>query len=226
MKKIILTLAIITIMTTIFSGNLMAQTEKKSLKMLIDINPYVNINLGDDINISIDQPWQGGKIRQASSELYIKTNTEIELSWESTTLTNKKTGRKLPLGIPTDFIQKLIQGEKVKASEQAFGLNSFLVKKEIKNNFNVFSDEFSHNRYYQKVKSQFNKNKSSTLESKIINGEKLQSKQAYKLEAGIHDFDLIVQYYLAEEGSWSKIAAGEYTGEIVYTVSAVGNGNE
>lgn len=223
MKKNILILIITAMIVTIFTGTLIAQTEKKSLNMLIDISPYVSINLGDDINISIDQPWQGGKIREAASELSIKTNTEVELSWESTTLTNKKTGSSLPLGIPIDFIEKLIRGEKVKASEQAFGLNSFLVEKEIKNNYN---DRYSQNRFSQRSKPQLKKDNRSILNSKVINGEKLESQQLYKLGPGVHNFDLIVQYYWAEEGGWSQIAAGEYTGEIVYTVSAVGDGNE
>jgi len=49
----------------------------------------------------------------------------------------------------------------------------------------------------------------------------LQSSHGYILNPGIYDFDIIVQYYWAKEGVWSRIIAGEYTGEILYTIAAV-----
>jgi hypothetical protein len=213
MKKNISIPIIILIIIILFSGNIIAQTQKESLNMLIDISPYVTLDIGDDINITIDQPWQGGEVRETSSKLYIKTNTEVELSWESTSLNNEKTGRSLPLGIPADFIQKLIRGEKVEASEQAFGLNSFLVKTRI--------EQKTYDRYVQREE-----NDNSILNSVVKNGERLVSQHSYKLDPGIHNFDLIIQYYWAKEGSWSQIIAGQYTGEIIYTVSAVEDGTE
>ena len=207
MKKFILVILIYLSLTLVLSGNIMALNQEKHLNMLIDISPYIDLELGEDIEIEIDKPWQGGTVKESKSSLYIKTNTRVELSWESTVLRNEKTGRELPLGIPADFIEKLIMGEKVEASDQAFGLNTFLVNKDTENN-----DYRS---------SQRKKDDSYRLDSSVSEENKLQSQQAYPLEPGIHNFDIIVHYYWAREGSWSKIIAGEYTGEIIYTVAAV-----
>jgi hypothetical protein len=207
MKNFILVILISLSLIFILSGNIMALNQEEHLNMLIDISPYINLELGEDIDIAIDKPWQGGEIKESKSSLYLKTNTKVELSWETTVLSNAKTGRVLPLGIPVDFIERLIRGEKVEASEQAFGLNTFLVNKEI---------EANNQRSIQRKKED-----SSRLDSLVREGNRLQSRQAYQLDPGIHNFDIIVQYYWASEGSWSQIVAGEYTGEIIYTVAAV-----
>lgn len=212
MKKFILSFSVSLILILVFSGSIMALSQEKHLEMLIDISPYISLELGEDIDIAIDKPWQGGEIKENRSSLYLKTNTRVELSWETTTLINEKNKRELPLGIPIDFIDKLIRGEKVEASEQAFGLNTFLVNK---------GTETNHSSFTQRKKDD-----SSRLDSSVIKGNRLQSQQAYQLEPGIHDFDIIVQYYWASEGSWSRIIAGEYTGEIIYTVAAVEDGTE
>jgi hypothetical protein len=207
MKKFILLILIFLILIAAFSGNTMALSQEKSLNMLIDISPYISLELGEDIDIALEKPWQGGEVKESRSSLYLKTNTRVELSWESTVLKNEKTGRELPLGIPVDFIEKLLRGEKVEAAEQAFGLNTFLVNKDTETN----NQRSTHRK----------NNDSSRLDSSVREGNRLQSKQAYQLEPGIHNFDIIVQYYWAREGSWSRIIAGEYTGEIIYTVAAV-----
>jgi len=207
MKNFILVILISLTLTSIFSGSIMALSQEKQLNMLIDISPYISLELGEDIDIAIEKPWQGGEIRERKSTLNLKTNTEVELSWESTVLSDEKTGRVLPLGIPTEYIERLIRGEKVEASEQAFGLNAFLVNKETETNI------------YRSTPRK--KDDSARLDSLVIEGNRVQSQQAYPLEPGIHNFDIIIQYYWAREGSWSKIIAGEYTGEIIYTVAAV-----
>ena len=204
MKKIVVVL----IFLLVFSGNVFAESQEKSLNMLIDIKPYIDLKVGEDINISVDQPWQGGEIREVTSKLYLKTNTDVEISWESTSLKNEKTENELPLGIPTNFIQRLIKGEKVKASEQAFGLNLFLVNSRTK------------------TRGERRENNNSKLNSKVVEKNKIKSQHPYQLKAGVHNFDIIVQYYWAKEGNWSKIKAGEYKGYITYTVSAVDNGTE
>ena len=207
MKNLISVILISLILIFVLSGSIMALSQEKQLNMLIDISPYISLVLGEDINISIDQPWQGGTVKESKSTLYLKTNTRVELSWETTTLRNEKTERVLPLGIPAEFIERLIRGEKVEASEQAFGLNAFLVNKETEiNNYRSTPRK---------------KDDSARLDSLVIEGNRVQSQQAYPLEPGIHNFDIIIQYYWAREGSWSKIIAGEYTGEIIYTVAAV-----
>ena len=190
----------------------MALSQEKQLNMSIDISPHISLELGEDIDIALEKPWQGGEVKESRSSLYLKTNTEVELSWESTVLSNEKTGRVLPLGIPVDFIEKLLGGEKVEASEQAFGLNTFLVNKETET--------------YNQRSARRKNDDSYRFDSSVQEGNRLQSRQAYQLEPGIHDFEIIVQYYWAREGSWSRIIAGEYTGEIVYTVAAVEDGTE
>jgi|AntRauTorckE6833_2_1112554.scaffolds.fasta_scaffold31212_2 hypothetical protein len=206
MKNLILIILIFLTLILVLSGSIMALSQEKHLNMLIDISPYISLELGEDIDIDIDKPWQGGEIKESKSGLYLKTNTKVELSWETTVLSNAKTGRVLPLGIPVDFIERLVRGEKVEASEQAFGLNTFLVNKETEAN--------NHN-------TQRKNSDSSRLDSSVREGNRLQSRQAYQLDPGVHNFDIIVQYYWASEGSWSQIVAGEYTGEIIYTVAAV-----
>ncbi|MGM0500348.1 MAG: hypothetical protein ACQERL_09090 [Bacillota bacterium] len=211
MKKIVVGLIVI-IFLLIFSGNVFAESQEKSLNMLIDIKPYIDLEIGEDINISVDQPWQGGEIREASSKLYLKTNTEVELSWETTELKNEKRGRSLPLGIPTEFIERLVRGETVKAADQPFGLNTFLID--------------TASLQTRKSAKGEKKDNNSFLTSVVKEGKTLQSSQGYNLQPGIYDFDIIVQYYWAKESSWSEITAGEYTGKIIYTVSAVNDGSE
>ncbi len=212
MKKIISFILISLIFIFLFSGSIIASGQKKQLNMMIDIRPYIDLELGQDIDIALEKPWQGGEIKESKSSLYLKTNTKVELSWESTVLSNKKTGRVLPLGIPVEFIERLIRGEKVEASEQSFGLNTFLVNKKIEIN----------NQKATQIKIDDN----FRLNSSVKEGNRLQSQHSYQLEPGIHNFDIIVQYYWASEGSWSKIVAGKYTGEIIYTVAAVEDGTE
>ncbi|SIR53153.1 hypothetical protein [Halanaerobium kushneri] len=211
MKKIILSSIIIVLFILILSGNSMAQSQREILNLAFDISPYITLEVGDDININLDQPWQGGEVREAISNLHLKTNTEVELSWESTAFINEESGRTLPLGIPVDYIQKLVGGEKVEASEQAFGLNTFLVKSgtEVSTNDVLYQSE----------------NQNSILTSTVNDNKNLQSQNAYNLDPGIYNFDIVVQYYWAEEGNWSQIIAGEYRGEIIYTVSAVDDSN-
>ncbi|RAK10621.1 hypothetical protein C8C77_10410 [Halanaerobium saccharolyticum] len=212
MKKIVVELSIGLFLILVFSSNIYAQTQKESLNMLININPYINLEIGEDINISVDQPWQGGEVREASSKLYLKTNTAVELSWETTKLSNEKTGRSLPLGIPIEFIQRLVRGETVKAADQPFGLNTFLINK------GNYQDDSLIGRKKE--------NDYSILASELKDGNVLQSSQGYRLEPGVYNFDIIVQYYWARESSWSQITAGEYKGQIIYTVAAVNDGSE
>ena len=62
MKKLILMISIlITISILTSSGNIYAQTQRETLNMLIDIRPYITLEIGEDINIFIEQPWQKGK---------------------------------------------------------------------------------------------------------------------------------------------------------------------
>ena len=212
MKKYILVILISLFLTLILSGNIMALNQEKQLNMLIDIKPYIILELGKDIDIEIDEPWQGGTLKEDKSSLNLTTNTDVLISWESTVLINQKKDKILPLGISTDFIQRLKRGEKVEAEDQAFGLNTFLVRSESEtdNNSSGLRKE----------------NDDSILSSKLVDGNRLQSQHSYQLEPGIHNFDIIVQYYWAREGNWSKIIAGEYTGEIIYTVAAVEDGTE
>ena len=208
MKKIVVVL----IFLLVFSGNVFAESQEKSLNMLIDIKPYIDLKVGEDINISVDQPWEGGEIREVTSKLHLKTNTDVELSWESTSLKNEKTGRSLPLGITTEFIERLFRGGTVKAADQPFGLNTFLVEKR-----SIRTDNSG-----RKIKTKGN----SILSSVVKEEEILKSSQVYRLEPGLYDFDIIVQYYWSKESNWSQIIAGEYKGEIIYTVSAVNDGKE
>ncbi|RCW52331.1 hypothetical protein [Halanaerobium sp. ST460_2HS_T2] len=207
MKKIILSSIIIVLFILILSGNSMAQSQREILNLAFDISPYITLEVGDDININLDQPWQGGEVREAISNLHLKTNTEVELSWESTALINKETGKILPLGIPVEFIERLIRGETVKATDQPFGLNTFLRKKEAElgsdNSFNQGGEQ------------------DSVLKSILNDNKNLQSQQAFILDPGVYNFDIVIQYYWSRESNWSQIRAGEYQGEIIYTVSAV-----
>lgn len=206
MKTKIVTI-IILLLILIFSGIVFAQTQEKSLNLLIDIHPYIELEIGEDMNIDVEQPWQGGEIREVTSQLNLKTNTEVELSWQTTKLTNKKTGRSLPLGIPTDFVQRLSNGKKVEAVDQPFGLNTFLINTASLQTYNI---------------SKKNKKKDNHILASIVKDKEiLQSTQGFILNPGVYDFDIIVQYYWAKESIWSHIIAGEYKGQIIYTVAAV-----
>lgn len=206
MKTKIVTI-IILLLILIFSGIVFAQTQEKRLNLLIDIHPYIELEIGEDMNIDVEQPWQGGEIREVTSQLNLKTNTEVELSWQTTKLTNKKTGRSLPLGIPTDFVQRLSNGKKVEAVDQPFGLNTFLINTASLQTYNI---------------SKKNKKKDNHILASIVKDKEiLQSTQGFILNPGVYDFDIIVQYYWAKESIWSHIIAGEYKGQIIYTVAAV-----
>lgn len=206
MKTKIVTI-IILLLILIFSGIVFAQTQEKSLNLLIDIHPYIELEIGEDMNIDVEQPWQGGEIREVTSQLNLKTNTEVELSWQTTKLTHKKTGRSLPLGIPTDFVQRLSNGKKVEAVDQPFGLNTFLINTASLQTYNI---------------SKKNKKKDNHILASIVKDKEiLQSTQGFILNPGVYDFDIIVQYYWAKESIWSHIIAGEYKGQIIYTVAAV-----
>ena len=207
MKNFILVILFSLILISVFSGNIMALNQEKQLNMLIDISPYITLELGKNIDIDLKKPWQGGEVQETTSQLSLQTNTKVELSWETTKLTNKKTGRSLPLGIPTQVIQKLIRGEKVETSDQPFGLNTFLINAANLQTYNTNGKNRNENV--------------PILTSVVKDKEILQSSHGYILNPGIYDFDIIVQYYWAKEGVWSRIIAGEYTGEILYTIAAV-----
>jgi hypothetical protein len=212
MKKNILILIIILIILVFSTGNLAALTltQSEPLEMLIDISPYITIDVGDKIDINVEKPWQGAKLEEVSSSLRIQTNTDIELSWETTPIINEETKRVLPLGIPINYIQRLGREEKVEAFDQPFGLNTYLVNT---------GSEFSMDPSKKNIDN-------TVLTSLVYDQKTLKSDGSYQLEPGIHKFDIIVQYYWALESKWSQIIAGEYTGKIIYTVAAIDNGNE
>jgi len=193
----------------IFSIQSNVLAEDGKLGLIVDIGPHVSLEVPDDISFTVEKPWQGG-LKEVKASLYIKTNTEVELSWESTALINKETGRSLPLGIPEDIIKKLTGSERLQAEEQPFGLNAVLVDRELysKNslsNYDILTKE--NEGIYRSVSS----------EAK----DKLFNKDRYVLGPGNYDFDVLIKYYWAEDANWSQITAGVYQGEITYTVSAV-----
>ena len=183
--------------------------EEENLKLAVDISPHISLEIPEDISFTIEEPWQGG-LKEVKASLYIKTNTEVELSWESTALINKETGRSLPLGIPEDIIKKLTGSERLQAEEQPFGLNAVLVDR------GLYSEN-SLSNYDILTKENQGIYRSTSSEDK----NKLFNKDRYVLGPGNYDFDVLIQYYWAEDANWSQITAGVYQGEITYTVSAV-----
>ncbi len=182
---------------------------EKNLKLAVDISPHISLEIPEDISFAIEEPWQGG-LRNIRASLYVNTNTEVELSWESTALVNRQTGRSLPLGIPEQILNKLIGNEKLHAKEQPFGLNTVLIDKSIYKKSDLSSYDILSSDNIGVYKSAASKNK-----------DKLFSQDRYILKPGNYDFDILVQYYWSEDANWSQITAGLYHGEITYTVSAV-----
>lgn len=193
---------VLILMATISAG---AQPLEERLQLIVDVGPYVTLEAPEDIEIEVNQPWSGGELMEASSRLYLKTNTDVKLTWESTELKDEKTGRVLPLGIPENRGRGQADADRL---DQAFGLTSFLIKDD---------DRGSQGRGQGNQQGNGSNNRyTSRIEEGI-----LHSQQGYRFEPGDHNFDIIVQYFWSEEASWSEIVAGRYSGEIIYTVSAI-----
>ncbi len=190
-----------------FQAEILAEEER--LNLTVEISPHISLEIPEDIFFTIEEPWNGG-LRNIRASLYVNTNTEVELSWESTALVNRETGRSLPVGIPAQILNKLIGNERLHAEEQPFGLSTVLIDKSIYNKSDLSSYD---------ILSSDNRGVYRSVASK--NKDKLISKDRYVLEPGNYDFDILIQYYWAEDANWSQITAGMYKGEITYTVSAV-----
>ncbi|MFW6269227.1 MAG: hypothetical protein ACOC4G_04010, partial [Bacillota bacterium] len=83
-----------------YYGSVLALSVEEKLDLIIDVGSHVSLDIGDDIYIEVDRPWSGGELREEKTSLILQTNTDIELTWESTELIEANTGRKLPSGIP------------------------------------------------------------------------------------------------------------------------------
>jgi len=197
------------IIFAVFYFQVEAIAEEQRLNLSVDIGPHISLEIPEDISFTVEKPRQG-ELREIRSSLYINTNTEVELSWESTALTNKETGRSLPLGIPEDIIKKLTGSKRLLAEEQPFGLNAVLIDKKLYRENSLSSYDILTKENRGIYKSDASKDK-----------DKLFNKNRYVLQPGNYDFDIVVHYYWSEAANWSQITAGLYQGEITYTVSAV-----
>lgn len=185
----------------VFSSSVYALSQKERLNLTIDIGSYIEMDISNNIHINLERPWKGGIIKEAKSKLFLLTNANIELSWVCKGLKSKATGRVLPLGIP----EKLFKTDnslfsKVESfGNQPFGLTANLVKR------GVGTAEKQKNQYVSYI------DKEKTLRSQDI----------YSFSPGIHEFDIVLQYYWSADGKWSEIRAGEYNGQIIFTVLAL-----
>lgn len=189
------------IITATSGGTALALPIEERLWLEIDIGSHATLELGNDIKVQIDKPWSGGEVREATSNLVLRTNADVELRWESTEIKDEITGQVLPIGISEQQEMKSGQGVFTETfTDQPFGLTTLLVKRDI---------------LAQGM------NQKSELVSVPNEGETLISEDGYHFEPGVHELDIVLRYYWSADSSWSEILAGRYTGSIIYTVSAL-----
>ncbi|MFW6006995.1 MAG: hypothetical protein ACOCQ5_03315 [Halanaerobiales bacterium] len=179
-----------------YYGSVLALSVEEKLDLIIDVGSHVSLDIGDDIYIEVDRPWSGGELREEKTSLILQTNTDIELTWESTELIEANTGRKLPSGIPDEYDNKSFYRNSTE-EVPPFGFTGVLIEKT------------------------GDKIKNSELKSSAERNGSIRSERAYEFGPGIREFEVVLKYYWSEESTWSDIKAGKYTGSIVYTISSL-----
>ncbi|MFW6271181.1 MAG: hypothetical protein ACOC4G_14050 [Bacillota bacterium] len=187
-------------MITAFSASFVSSADNTvSQELIINISPYATIDLkSDDIQILFEKPWPGEEIREERTGLILKNNIDVHLSWESSEIINKKTGRTLPLGTWEE--QNNSRSIRDEMKPKSFGLTASLIP--AGNDLSSLNQE-------------------SIMGSILRKDNRIESSDFYRFKPGRHELDIVIGYFWAAEGNWFEIHAGDYSGEILYTVSAV-----
>ena len=164
----------------------------------IDIPAYATLEISDDILIESEKPWPGEEIREEKTGLILKNNTDVVLSWSSTEIINKDTGRALPLGTWEE--QNNNRSMQEENRPKSFGLTASLIP--AGNDLRTLNQE-------------------EIMGSRVTEDNRLESNDFFRFKPGKHDLEIIISYFWAAEGNWYEIHAGDYSGEILYTISAV-----
>lgn len=191
-KKKINILLLSTLIIIIFPGIVIGASWSETQVLSVNISPHATLEISEDINIFSEQPWSNGSIKEERTGLLLKNNIEVNLSWVSSEIKDE-TGRALPLGISSN-------NNLSKNNTESFGLTASLVSKGVN----------------------LNDRNSNIMASKLDEKSNiLRSSKEYKFTPGEHYLDIVISYFWNANGAWSEIRAGDYSGEIIYTISAV-----
>lgn len=181
------------------SGYIYSANHTVIQELIINISPYATLELkSDDIQIKFEKPWPGEEIREEKTGLILTNNIDVHLSWSSTEIINKDTGRALPLGTWNE--QNNNRSMKEENKPKSFGLTASLIP--AGNDLRTLDQE-------------------DIMSSKVNEDNRLESLDFYTFKPGRHELDIIISYFWAAEENWFEIHAGNYSGEILYTISAV-----
>lgn len=198
LSKVISIFVIITFIIFFNLGVAFSSDWSKSHEITVDIPDHATLEIGEDILIRSEKPWPGEEVREEKTGLILKNNIDVVLSWVSTEIINKDTGRALPLGTWEE--QNNNRSMKKESKPKSFGLTASLIP--AGNNLSSLEQE-------------------EIMNSKVTKDNRLESLDHYRFKPGRHELDIIISYFWSAESNWFEIHAGSYSGEILYTISAV-----